>query len=101
MWNFHLFFSFFLFRSGSSNGTNKFDGAPLPASSNGRTFTKNELEKVSLSRDSISCLSKERLKGNNKYVLSFALARHWYLVCIVFVLLLKFLFLIKKKKKDC
>ncbi|GMN69619.1 hypothetical protein TIFTF001_038663 [Ficus carica] len=56
------------FRSGSTNGTNKFDGASLPASSNGRAIPKNELEKVSLSRDSMPGISKERLKGNNKYV---------------------------------
>ena len=56
-------------RSGPLNGTNKFDSASLSASSNGRAISKNEMDKVSLSRDSMSGLSKERLKGNNKYVL--------------------------------
>ncbi|XP_062091766.1 uncharacterized protein LOC133797755 isoform X2 [Humulus lupulus] len=55
-----------IFRSGPLNGINKFDGASLPASSNGRAIFKNELDKVSLSRDSIPGLSKERLKGNIK-----------------------------------
>ena len=73
-----------LFRSGSTNGTNKFDGASLPASSNGRAIPKNELEKVSLSRDSMLGISKERLKGNNKYVPTpsdMILLVIWYLVC--------------------
>ena len=56
-------------RSGLLNGSSKFDGPSLPASSNGRATPKNELEKVSLSRDSVPGLSKERFKGNNKYVI--------------------------------
>lgn len=58
-------------RSGLSNGTtgiNKLDGNSLASSSNGRTISKNEVDKVSLSRDLLSGSSKERLKGNNKYV---------------------------------
>ncbi|XP_030488998.2 uncharacterized protein LOC115705726 isoform X1 [Cannabis sativa] len=55
-----------IFRPGPLNGINKFDGASLCASSNGRAIFKNELDKVSLSRDSIPGLSKERLKGNIK-----------------------------------
>lgn len=77
MIDFHLWFCF---RSGSSNSINKFDGASLPASSNGRAIPKNELEKVSLPRDSMSGLSKERLKGNSRYVLLVNLVV-WYLAC--------------------
>ncbi|KAL5568604.1 hypothetical protein UlMin_025179 [Ulmus minor] len=57
------------YRSGSSNGTpgiNKLDGISLSASSNGRAGPKNEVDKISLSRDSMAGLSRERLKGNNK-----------------------------------
>ncbi|PON33076.1 spectrin beta chain, brain [Parasponia andersonii] len=53
-------------RSGPLNSTSKFDGSSLPGSSNGRAISKNELDKVSLSRDSMAGLSKERFKGNNK-----------------------------------
>lgn len=58
-------------RSGLSNGTtgiNKLDGNSLPDSSNGRAIPKNDTDKVSLSRVMMAGSSKERLKGNNKYV---------------------------------
>lgn len=57
---------------GLSNGfsaINK-DSTTLPAGSNARATSKNESERVSLSRDLLSALNKERriAKGNNKYV---------------------------------
>lgn len=59
------------FRSGSfngGNGINKLDSNSLSANANARVVLKNELDKVSLSRDLMAGLSKERLgsKGNNK-----------------------------------
>ncbi|KAM1702834.1 hypothetical protein ACFX1Q_028156 [Malus domestica] len=59
------------FRSGSftgGNDINKLDSNSLPSNANGRIMLKNELDKVSLSRDLTSGLTKERLvpKGNNK-----------------------------------
>lgn len=62
------------YRSGSfngGNGINKLDSNSLSANANARVVLKNELDKVSLSRDLMAGLSKERLgsKGNNKYVL--------------------------------
>ncbi|KAJ4720590.1 Spectrin beta chain, brain [Melia azedarach] len=56
-------------RSGSgniANGSIKSDSSSLPAGSTVRAFPKNDLEKVSLSRDLIAGSSKERIKGNNK-----------------------------------
>ncbi|XP_068329024.1 uncharacterized protein [Pyrus communis] len=59
------------FRSGSftgGNGINKLDSNSLSANANGRIMLKNELDKVSLSKDLTSGLTKERLlpKANNK-----------------------------------
>ncbi|KAF8403280.1 hypothetical protein HHK36_011382 [Tetracentron sinense] len=59
------------FRSGPSsgiNGINKLDGTSHPASSNGRTMSRNELENVSLPRDRVSGLDRERVvaKGSIK-----------------------------------
>ncbi|GAB2276879.1 hypothetical protein Dimus_011590 [Dionaea muscipula] len=57
------------FRSGSygASGTSKPDGTTSPASSSGRMTPKNEMERVSLSRES-SGVNKDRLlqKGNTK-----------------------------------
>lgn len=58
-------------RSGSFNGTNcvnKLENTSLPSGSNIRGIPKNEMEKVSLSRDFTSGTTKERIlaKGNNK-----------------------------------
>lgn len=60
-------------RSGSYNDTgcvNKLDRISLPTSSNARSISKSESDKVCLSRDQTAGISKERLvaKGNNKYV---------------------------------
>ena len=57
-------------RSGSSNGSsgaNKIDGASLSAGPSAGVTQKTKLENVSLSRDHIVGLNKERLiqKGNN------------------------------------
>ncbi|KAK3228498.1 hypothetical protein Dsin_000379 [Dipteronia sinensis] len=57
------------FRSGSSggaNGINKSDNTSLPAGSNVRSIPKNDLEKVTLSRDPMAGSTKERIKGTNK-----------------------------------
>ncbi|XP_059433705.1 uncharacterized protein LOC132166876 isoform X4 [Corylus avellana] len=58
------------FRSGSFNGSSGIskDGTSLPVGSNARVIPKNEFDRVSLSRDLTSPLSKERkiAKGNNK-----------------------------------
>ena len=62
-------------RSGSSNvanGINKFDTTSLAANSSVRGIPRNEVEKLSLSRDFVAGPTKERIlaKGNNKYVWS-------------------------------
>ncbi|GKU91541.1 hypothetical protein SLEP1_g5403 [Rubroshorea leprosula] len=59
------------FRSGLSNGPNgmnKFDNASLAASPNVRGIPKNDIEKLSLSRDSMVGSTKERTlaKGNTR-----------------------------------
>ncbi|KAI9156847.1 hypothetical protein LWI28_013064 [Acer negundo] len=56
------------FRSSSSgaNGINKSDNTSLPAGSNVRSIPKNDLEKVTLSRDPMAGSTKERIKGTNK-----------------------------------
>ncbi|GLT57049.1 hypothetical protein SLA2020_300510 [Shorea laevis] len=59
------------FRSGlsnSTNGMNKFDNASLAASPNVRGISKNEIEKLSLSRDPMTGSTKERTlpKGNSR-----------------------------------
>ncbi|EOY19220.1 hypothetical protein QUC31_006205 [Theobroma cacao] len=59
------------FRSGLSNGTNginKFDGTSLAANSSVRGMSRNDVEKLSLSRDFVAGSTKERIlaKGNNK-----------------------------------
>ncbi|KAL5735172.1 hypothetical protein ACOSP7_033033 [Xanthoceras sorbifolium] len=57
------------FRSGSSsgaNGINKSDNTSLPAGSNVRSIPKNDLEKVTVSRDLMAGSTKERIKGTNK-----------------------------------
>ncbi|XP_044461727.1 uncharacterized protein LOC123193031 isoform X2 [Mangifera indica] len=50
--------------SGGANGINKLDNTSLSASSNVRVIPKSDLEKVSLSRDFMPGLNKERIKGN-------------------------------------
>ncbi|KDP43395.1 hypothetical protein JCGZ_26495 [Jatropha curcas] len=53
---------------GGTSGTNKLDGSLSSASSNLRSISKNEHEKVSLTRDFADSVNKERLiaKTNNK-----------------------------------
>lgn len=68
---------------GSSNGCsgiNK-DGTTLPVGSNARATSKNESERVSLSRDLTSALSKERrMAKGNKYVYTALVSTFYYLV---------------------